>query len=792
MVDAELSCAVAAALGRLRAGDAATALTMLDDARPQVAEAAWFSAVGMAHLAAAEFAAALPVLRAAVALGETAPTTLLNLALAEQRAGDATRAAALMESLRRTLPQWDEPALRLAEAARGRGEMAAAERFYGQVLEINPGRDEALIGMAALLLARGEAVSAQLLLLRCCGAGRQRFDAWDLLGLALRETGDHAAAESAFAQAELLAEGVPPERLAIALRRMAAALAAGTGGLELDRLERGDALDAVGLTARAALLERLGRRDEAIDVLEVAVLVAPELEAAARARAQLLLRANRMAQALPALERAIALAPKDLDLRNNLAAALVRLQRHQQGREILQALIAEHGEHVGLLCNLTNALVSLGLHDEALETAERGVALEPDSCVAWRALCNALPYCPASDGAALLQAAGQAGGTLTRSAGWSGERSADPARRLRVGLMSPSLKTHPVGWLTIAGLEMLDPAAFDLVCLGPEHPGDALGRRFAALSSAWHAVDRQGGDDAAVQAIRGLGLDVLIDLGGYGDQGMMALCAHRLAPVQIKWVGSQSHSTGLAEMDWFVSDGWETPPGSEALYSERLLRLADGYVCYSPPAYAPDVGGLPATRNGYVTFGCFNNLAKVTAQVIEAWAGILGQVAGARLVLKCHQMAEAATRDRVLGAFATHGIDPARIELRANSSHRGLLAQYGDIDIVLDPFPYSGGLTTCEALWMGVPTVTLPGDSFASRHSTSHVSNVGLTDWVAADLDAYRAIAVAKAGDIAALAGLRAGLRARVAASPLCDAPRFGRSLAAGLRHAWVKWCATQ
>ena len=293
------------------------------------------------------------------------------------------------------------------------------------------------------------------------------------------------------------------------------------------------------------------------------------------------------------------------------------------------------------------------------------------------------------------------------------------------------------------------------------------------------------------QRIRELGIDVLIEMSGYGDRGLIAACADRPAPVQVKWVGMQNHSTGLAEIDWIITDRWETPTGHEAFYSERLLCLPDGYVCYSPPPYAPDIVPLPALARGHVTFGCFNNTAKITPLVIATWARVLGAVPGSRLMLKAHQFAETSTMERFLAAFAAHGIAGDRLELRGGSPHRDLLAQYNEIDIVLDPFPYSGGLTTCEALWMAVPTVTVPGETFASRHSASHMSNAGLADWVVADLDAYVARAIDAARDVPGLAALRARMRAQVRASPLCDAPRFGRNLGAALRRAWHDWCVT-
>ena len=246
-------------------------------------------------------------------------------------------------------------------------------------------------------------------------------------------------------------------------------------------------------------------------------------------------------------------------------------------------------------------------------------------------------------------------------------------------------------------------------------------------------------------------------------------------------------------MDWIITDRWETPPELEHFYSERLLRMPDGYVCYSPPPYAPDVAPLPALANGHITFGCFNNLAKITPRVIATWCGILHRVPDARLVLKMPSARRSSRRATDRAGFAAHGVGAARLELRGPSRpSRASCAQYNDIDIVLDPFPYSGGLTTCEALWMGVPTVAVPGETFASRHSMSHLSNAGLADWVAPDIAAYMELAVSEASDIAALAELRARLRAQVKASPLCDAPRFGRNLGAALRHAWRDWCARQ
>jgi predicted O-linked N-acetylglucosamine transferase (SPINDLY family) len=774
------------ALALLRSGDTAGARALLE-ALAGDESASRFAALGMVALAEGDGAAALAALRAAVAAGDRGPSTLLNVALAEERTGDVPRARALMQALAERLPEWDEPLVRLAESQRRGGETAAAEATYEKALAVNPRRKEALIALATLLLRRGDARRAQLLLLRCCGVAPGEFEAWDALGSAFLTDGDSAAAEAAFAKAQALA----PENLDLALRRIDAAMQANHAEAELARLELAalaDPLNVVLLIARGVLLGRLGRNPEAADILEVAACLAPGAVEPVRHLASALFAVDRAVEAEAMQRRAIELAPDDFKLRFTHTATLVRLHRYADAETALRALIEEHGERADLYANLSTALVQLGRQDEALAVARHATDLAPHWSTAWRAVCNLLPYHPDACGAELLATARRLAACGPSKGAGPFDCSPDPERRLRLGLLSSQLRTHPVGWLTIAGFENLDPAAFDIVCIGQSRSADPVQRRFAAIASAWHDACRP--DPAALAAqIRGLGIDVLIEMSGYGDHGMVATCAHRAAPVQIRWVGSQYHSSGLAEMDWFMTDRWETPPGFDRFYSEGLLRLPDGYACYSPPPYAPDVETLPALRRGTITFGCFNNLAKITPVVIETWAAILRRLPGARLMLKTYQFTDPAVAEALRGRFAALGVAGERLDLCGASPHRELLERYNNVDVVLDPFPYAGGLTTCEALWMGVPVVTLPGETFASRHSCSHLNNVGLGDWVAADLAGYQELALRAAADLPALAALRAGLRARVKASPLCDGPRFGRNLGAALRGAWRSWC---
>jgi predicted O-linked N-acetylglucosamine transferase (SPINDLY family) len=653
------------------------------------------------------------------------------------------------------------------------------------VLALNPDRETALLALGALAIEAGTPGDAIGPLLRCCGLCPRHPDAWPALGRAYQDAEEPKLALAAFGRAQRLA----PRSIPVMHSLVAAAIAAGQGPPEAARLEamsEGDPLNPVLHLARGLILDRLTLLDPALDALEAAVALAPEAKEPIALLAGVLSRTARAREAEAALRKALELDPRNPQLMNDHAALLMRLHRHAEASVLLRDVLHRHGPHASVICNLANATVCLGAQDDAVELARAAIALDPEAVLPRRALANTMPYQDGVTGGGLLRVARACADVLPRGSLPPPDRAPGRDRPLVVGLLSGTLRTHPVGWLTVAGIEHLDCDAFRIVCLSraPE-PADPMAMRFHTVARSWEDVSALS-DDALARHARELGIDIAIDLGGHGDAARMAACARRLAPVQIKWVGMQNHSSGLAEMDWFLTDRWETPPALESLYSERMLRLPDGYVCYSPPPHAPDVEPPPVFKNGYVTFGCFNNIAKITPRAIETWCAILGAVPRSRLVLKTHQLGDVPTAARFLKAFEGFGIAPDRVETRGSSPHRAFLASYNDIDIVLDPFPYCGGLTTCEALWMGVPTVTLPGEIFASRHSASHLSNAGFPGWVARDLAHYVDLAVTRARDPDGLALARATMRDRVRTSPLCDAPRFGRSLGAALRHAWT------
>ncbi len=368
---------------------------------------------------------------------------------------------------------------------------------------------------------------------------------------------------------------------------------------------------------------------------------------------------------------------------------------------------------------------------------------------------------------------------------WDLER--DPERPIKIGFVSPDLRRHPVGFFLIRVLENLDPRQFEVVCYYSRTERDDYTTRLAAVTKEWHDVLGVPNDTLA-ERIRADRIDILFDMSGHTGDHRLLLFARRPAPIQITWIGYVG-TTGLAAMDYLIADRYHISLEAEVHYREKVLRMPDGYVCFEPPAGAPAVGPLPALARQQFTFGSFNNVSKLSSDVIGLWAQIIQRVPGARLVLLSPALNGRTARKRVGDAFLAAGGTADQLELRGTVLRPQLLAAYNTIDVALDPFPYSGGVTTCEALWMGVPVVTCPGETFASRHSLSHLSNVGLTETVAQNSSDYIERAVRLAEDIPHLAALRAGLRDQMARSPLCDGERFTRNLMVQLRDVWRQWC---
>jgi protein O-GlcNAc transferase len=356
--------------------------------------------------------------------------------------------------------------------------------------------------------------------------------------------------------------------------------------------------------------------------------------------------------------------------------------------------------------------------------------------------------------------------------------------RLRVGFMSPDFRDHPVAAFFRPLIRHWPRERFELWFYSEVRSPDAVTDWLRQRSDGW--VDTPGLDDSALaHRIRADGIDILVDLCGHTGGSRLLVMAHRPSSVQVSWLG-YFDTTGMKSVDFLVADTVCVQPGDEPRFTETVVRLPEDFVCYEPPSVMPPIGQLPADARGSFTFGSQNQLVKLTPRVIALWARIVNAVPDSRLLLAGRALNDASTRERFVKDFELHGLSRSRLELRPSAPQQTVLATYNEIDLALDPFPCAGGTTTCEALVMGVPVLSLFGDRFAGRHSAAHLQAAGLGEFVVHSEEAYAAKAVALARQAEPLRRLRNCLRQRLAQTHLCDGSRFSRHFASALEVMWA------
>lgn len=545
---------------------------------------------------------------------------------------------------------------------------------------------------------------------------------------------------------------------------------------------------AIGL---AAARNQQGRPDAALAALDAAGPAGQNLADWHHQRGVALNRKGDLGGSAAAFRQAVACDPASLNERHKLAQALrdqAKLgEAEAQYRAALDAAATrgEPSDQVARLWhNLGMVLRDQSRMPEAIGCFRTAIAHQPDLEGAHTYLLLCLHYDPDQDQASLFEAH-----RAWRDQFWAGVETVAPAlpahppekAPLTVGVLGGDLRRHPELWLTLRAFAHLDPAVVRLYVYDYSTRHDDFTDLLRAQAALWRDVGALEDGDLVAQ-MRADGLDILINKAGHAE-GRLGVCAHRVAPVQVQWGGF--NTSALANMDWFLADWREVPPGEERWFTESVYRLPDDYVCYAPPDAAPPVAPLPAHETGIVTFGCFNHPAKLNERIAGLWAQLLAAVPHSRLFLKGKAFTDPEVAEPLQRRLAAAGLPAERLLVEGHAPHHELLAAYNHVDIALDPWPYSGGLTTIEALWMGVPVVTRPGPSFVGRHAATHLANAGLSDWITPDGESYVAKAAAWASDLPALASLRAGLRARVAASPLVDGPRFARNLETALATMW-------
>jgi protein O-GlcNAc transferase len=611
----------------------------------------------------------------------------------------------------------------------------------------------------------GNAYSRQQRYEEACGAYQRALtlqpayvDAEVALGSALDELGKLEDAALHYRRALQAQPGLAPVygnlgAVQIKQRQFAEAVASFRRALELDP----------GLTQLHYRLgiayERLGQLDAAIDAYQRMVQSHPDHVPSHGMLGIQFQRRGRLLESLACYHRVIDMAPDDLISNNNLGG-VYRL---------------------------------LGRPDEAAASWRRALEINPDNLAPHSNLIFLENSRAGASADALIAEARAFGATAARQARVSKNwpNSPEPERVLHVGFVSGDLRAHPVGYFLLSFLKALNAQVAGRLKLHAyfNYPvADEISVRIQAQCHVWRAVHALD-DETLVRQIGEDRIDILIDLAGHTGDNRLPAFAWKPAPVQATWLGYLG-TTGVAAIDYLIADDWTLPPELEPCFTEKVWRLPRSYLCFTPPTEDGTIGPLPALANGYVTFGSFNNLAKVSPEVISLWARILHAVPGSRLLLKTMQFDEPSVLQDMAQQFSRHDITSSRLMLMPHVPRADYLKPFNRVDIALDPFPYPGITTSVECLWMGVPFVTLAGETFMARQGVGLLNNAGLPDWVAADKDDYVKLAARRAGDLPALQQLRLELRPRVLASPIFDAQNFARHFEGAMRGMWHEWCA--
>jgi protein O-GlcNAc transferase len=738
----------------------------------------------------------------------------LNALLA---AGRYAESAEVAEAMTRRYPR-DGFAWRVLGGVLGQmGHIPQALEALQRAVEFSPDDVESHGNLGAALIMLGRAPEAERSLRRALQINSDLAAAHNNLGVVLRDTGRFQEAEASFRRALQL----KPED-AGALYNLSVTL------YRLGRLRESEASYRQLLQSRpdhmaahidlSVILKDLGRPEEVVEICRHALQINPDFAHAHINLGAALKDLGRLQEAEASCRRAVQIRPDLADAHYNLAGVLCELGRLEEACDTFRRALAIKPDLPDAYCILGGALRNLGRLTESEASLRQALQIKPDFAEGFNNLGSVLLDLGRLDEAQAcyrqalqkkrdfadahsnllfclnysqrsaeecLEEARQYGRMVAAKVGQRFEawRCASSPSRLRVGLVSGDLRQHPVGYFLETWLAHVDPGALELYAYATAPNEDGLTARIKPRFAAWRQL-RGKNDEEAARLIHDDGVHVLIDLAGHTAHNRLPVFAWKPAPLQASWLGYFA-TTGVTEIDYVIADPWTLPLQEERYFTERVWRLPRTRLCFTVPDVALEVSDLPALANGYVTFGSFNNLTKVNDAVVALWSRVLGAVPGSCLVLKAGQLNEVPVRQEVARRFAAHGVAEDRLVLEGPAPRSEYLAGYGRIDIALDPFPYTGGTTSAEALWMGVPVLTLAGSRMVSRQGVGLLMNAGLPEWVAETPEDYMERAVRHAGDLRRLASLRAGLREQVLASPLFDGKAFARDFERELKAIW-------
>jgi predicted O-linked N-acetylglucosamine transferase (SPINDLY family) len=535
----------------------------------------------------------------------------------------------------------------------------------------------------------------------------------------------------------------------------------------------------------------LGDRQEAERLLRKAIQLKPDFADAYNNLGLVMHNAALQDEAEELFRTAVKYNPNGYKALTSLATVLITKDQIQEAQKLCERALLLNPKHPLIYQNLASIMLAYGKADEAIMYIRKSMKImktfSADSQLLF--VMNLVPSLTQKD-------------IFVESVRWGRKYSQNyykknrghlnsnlPERIIRIGYVSGDFKLHPVTFHLKPVLAAHNKNRFEIFLYNSFPHVDKLTEELSEYASIYRDISSLS-DDKVEALIRMDGIDILVDLAGHTAFNRLGLFVRKSAPIQVAWLG-YFNTTGLSTIDYMISDLNTTPLGDDEFFSEQLYRLPNCRFCYQPMPIAPDVASTPALQNGYLTFGSFNAIQKITPTVIALWSRLLLMIPDARIILKSKFFKDTIIKDDFLCKFLAHGISAKRIELRPSSSYVDMLAEYGDIDIALDTFPYNGGATTCEALWMGVPVVTLEGGTPISRQSKAFLYTIGNPEWVASNAEEYIEIIQHLTANVNVLQLIRSGLRQKMDSSPLCDGKTFTGQLEATYRQMWQQWCAT-
>ncbi|MCD6393576.1 MAG: tetratricopeptide repeat protein [Planctomycetes bacterium] len=538
-------------------------------------------------------------------------------------------------------------------------------------------------------------------------------------------------------------------------------------------------------------MQRMGESDRAVEVLEEMLDVNPQRPEVMFELGLLFERTNRLDKAERYYKEVIKSGPHSATY-DHLGCICIKMMRMSEAVYYLRKAMELLPDNTGIWNNLAYALIQLGEAQEGVDLLRKVVDMTPGYSKGHSNLLSSLHYLPELDQQMIFEEHKRWGQRYApiSMARTSHDNTVEPERKLRIGYISPDFKRHVVNYYFEPLLDSHNRDVVEVYGYGNVDRPDPTTGRLQKKFDCYRNI-RGVNDDAVTRIIEQDKIDILIDLAGHFRNNRLLVLARKPAPVQVTYLG-YCDTTGMEAVDYLLTDNVLTPPELQKFYTEQAAYLPGGFVCYTPPENAPDVTPLPAAKKGHVTFGAFTTNLRFNRPLLKVWAEILKLIPNSRLLLGFHSGGDEATQDRYLSQFAEYGVSRERIEISGWKSHTEYIKQYNDVDIVFDTFPENGGTTTCEALWMGVPVISLAGQHQNSRIGLSILSHIGMESFAVETPSEYIAKAVAIAHDPENLMEIRASMRSRMTNSSFCNAKRLAHDVETAYRRMWRRWCREQ